>query len=60
MIPKTHDSSPEKNTLEMARPEGLEPPTTWFEAKYSNPTELRARGGRILLIQIKNAKLFSG
>jgi hypothetical protein len=21
--------------LDMARPEGFEPPTTWFEAKYS-------------------------
>lgn len=27
----------------MARPEGFEPPTAWFVARYSNPTELRAR-----------------
>ena len=26
----------------MARLEGLEPPTFWFVAKYSNPTELQA------------------
>ena len=26
----------------LARPEGFEPPTTWFVARYSNPTELRA------------------
>ena len=28
----------------MARPEGFEPPTAWFVARYSNPTELRALG----------------
>ena len=27
----------------MARPAGFEPTTPWFVAKYSNPTELRAR-----------------
>ncbi len=30
----------------MARPEGLEPPTTRFEAWYSDPAELRARDGK--------------
>ena len=29
----------------MARPEGFEPPTTWFVARYSDPTELRALKG---------------
>lgn len=47
-----------RREAKMARPEGLEPPTTWFEAKYSNPTELRARGGRILPRQDQKAKLF--
>jgi hypothetical protein len=28
----------------MARPERLELPTLWFEARCSDPTELRARG----------------
>ena len=28
----------------MARPAGFEPTTPWFVARYSNPTELRARG----------------
>lgn len=28
--------------LQLARPEGLEPPTPWFVARYSAPTELRA------------------
>ena len=27
----------------VARPAGFEPTTPWFVAKYSNPTELRAR-----------------
>ena len=27
----------------MARLEGLEPPTFWFVAKHSNPTELQAQ-----------------
>ncbi len=26
----------------MARPAGIEPTTSWFVAKHSNPTELRA------------------
>ena len=26
----------------MARLEGFEPPTSWFVAKHSNPTELQA------------------
>ena len=25
----------------MVHPEGFEPPTLWFVARYSNPTELR-------------------
>ncbi len=29
----------------VVRPEGFEPPTSWFEAKRSNPNELRARRG---------------
>ncbi len=28
----------------LVRLEGLEPPTTWFEARHSNPTELQAHG----------------
>ena len=24
-----------RNPFKMARPEGFEPPTTWFEARYS-------------------------
>ena len=32
----------------LARPERLELPTPWFEAKCSDPTELRARAGAIL------------
>ncbi len=28
----------------LARPAGFEPTTPWFVARYSNPTELRARG----------------
>ena len=33
----------------MARLEGLEPPTFWFVAKYSNPTELQAQTQRDLV-----------
>ena len=32
----------------MARPERLELPTLWFEARCSDPTELRARGADII------------
>ncbi len=28
----------------LVRLEGLEPPTTWFEARHSDPTELQAHG----------------
>ena len=30
--------------MQLARPAGFEPTTPWFVARYSNPTELRARG----------------
>ena len=33
----------------MARPEGLEPPTSWFVARCSDPTELRAQGRLIIM-----------
>src|SRR6516162_3569556 len=31
------------NYANLARPAGFEPTTPWFVARYSNPTELRAR-----------------
>ena len=45
----------------MARPAGFEPTTPWFVAKYSNPTELRARCNckkRIMLEMSINCKCF--
>ena len=43
-----------KQLILLARPEGLEPPTYWFEASRSILTELRARDGNVL--KLKNLK----
>jgi hypothetical protein len=34
-------------SLDLARPERLELPTLWFEARCSDPTELRARNNAL-------------
>lgn len=45
LVPKTSASADWATPARLANPAGLEPATSWFEARRSGPTELRVRSG---------------